>query len=373
MQAPATNGSEKLSPRTGTLALVSTPFIIAAAIACIVYAVPAMYSPLEPTVLTMIVNLIIVIGLFMFIGNSGVLSFGHISFMAIGAYSYALLTIPPASKDIFLPNLPSFLATSEMSYIPATLLAGSVAAAVGLVIAVPLMRLSGIAASIATFSVLVIVQVVLSNWESLTNGKTPIIGVPNTTTERRALVWATIFIFVAFLFKESSIGLRLRSAREDGVAARAVGVGEYSERIVAMVVSAFCVGVAGALLAGFLGSFSPDAFYIDLTIVTLAMLVVGGMNTLTGACAGTVIISALTEALRRLTEGVDFGAFDVTAPAGTTQVGLGLAMLLMLIFRPSGLVGDREVCLPRFPARRRRHRRANVLPEAGGGGGEPRP
>jgi branched-chain amino acid transport system permease protein len=211
---------------------------------------------------------------------------------------------------------------------------------------------------------------VLSNWESLTNGKTPIIGVPNTTTERGAFAWAAIFVFVAFFFKESSVGLRLRSAREDGIAAHAVGVGEYSERIVAMVVSAFCVGVAGALFAGFLGSFNPDAFYIDLTIVTLAMLVVGGMNTLTGACVGTVVISALTEALRRLTEGVGFGAFDVTAPAGTTQVGLGLAMLLMLIFRPSGLAGDREVRLPR-PTRGQPRRRAGALPETGGSASEP--
>jgi branched-chain amino acid transport system permease protein len=325
----------------------STPMILVGGLALCVYLAPAISSSLEPTVITMLIDLVAVIGLFIFIGNSGVLSFGHISFMAIGAYTYALLTIPTSSKAIFLPRLPEFLAHSQMSAVPAALLAGVVAAAFGLVIAIPLMRLSGIAASIATFAVLVIVQVVLSNWDSLTNGKTPIIGVPNTTTKWSSFTWAAIFLVVAYGFKESGIGLRLRASREDLVAARALGVGIYVERVLAMVLSAFCVGVAGALFAGFLGSFSPDAFYVDLTIITLAMLVVGGMQTLTGAWLGTIAISALTETLRRFTEGVNLASLHVTAPSGTTQVGLGLAMLLVLILRPAGLVGGREVRLPR--------------------------
>jgi branched-chain amino acid transport system permease protein len=327
-------------------AFFSTPAMLIAGLALIVYVVPAISSSLQPTVVTMLVNLVVVIGLFIFIGNSGVLSFGHVSFMAIGAYAYALLTIPPSSKSIFLPNLPGFLAHSHMGHIPAALLAGATAAAFGLVIAIPLMRLSGISASIATFSVLVIVHVVISNWNSLTNGNTPIIGVPNTTTQWGGFAWAAIFIVVAFVFRESGVGLRLRASREDLVAARGVGIGIYFERVTAMVLSAFCVGVAGALFAGFLGSFSPDAFYVDLTIVTLAMLVVGGMQTLTGAWVGTIAISTLTETLRRFTEGVDLAGLHVKAPSGTTQVGLGLAMLLILIFRPKGLAGGREIQLP---------------------------
>jgi branched-chain amino acid transport system permease protein len=234
-----------------------------------------------------------------------------------------------------------------MAQIPATLIAGCVAAVFGLVVAIPLMRLSGIAASIATFSVLVIVQVVLSNWDSLTNGKTPIIGVPLTTTRWGGFVWASVFLVLAYVFKESRIGLRLRASREDLVAARALGVGIYFERIAAMVLSAFCVGVAGALYAGFLGSFNPDGFYVALTIVTLAMLVVGGMETLTGAWLGAIVISALTEILRRFTGGVTIASVHVTAPSGTTQVGIGLAMLLILIYRPAGLSRGREARLPR--------------------------
>lgn len=346
--------------------LLGTPLVLIVLLAVIVYGAPALSPALRPTVTTMLVNLVVVIGLFVFIGNSGVLSFGHISFMAIGAYTYALVTIPESSKSIFLPNLPGFLAHADVPNVPAALLAGAVAATFGFVIAIPLMRLSGIAASIATFSVLVIVQVVLSNWNSLTNGKTPIIGVPNTTTQWSAFAWAAVFLVIAYGFKESALGLRLRASREDDIAARGLGVSIYWERLSAMVVSAFFVGVAGALLAGFLGSFNPDAFYVDLTIVTLAMLVVGGMHTLTGAWVGAIAISALTEVLRRFTEGVSLGSLDVTAPSGTTQVGLGLVMLLALIFRPEGLVGGREIRppRPRFPFGRPRegHAPAVVAP-----------
>lgn len=332
--------------------VLSTPVMLIAGLAVLVYGAPALSSSLQPTVIAMLINLLVVIGLFMFIGNSGVLSFGHISFMAIGAYSYALLVIPPSSKDIFLPELPGFLARSDMPQIPAILIAGVVAASFALLIAIPLMRLSGIAASIALFSVLVIVQVVLSNWDSLTNGKTPIIGVPITTTRWSGFVWAAAFLVVAYAFKESRIGLRLRASREDAVAARAVGIGVYLERIGALVLSAFCVGVAGALYAGFLGSFNPDSFYVTLTIVTLAMLVVGGMETLTGAWLGAVVISALTEILRRVTDGVDIASIHIKAPSGATQVGIGLAMLLILVFRPAGLSGGRELRPPRRVVRR---------------------
>lgn len=327
-------------------ALFSTPVILIAGLAAVVY-IPAALSPsLQPTVIQMLVDLIIVVGLFIFIGNSGILSFGHISFMAIGAYTYALLAIPPASKHIFLPYLPDFLASSHMGALPATLIAGSCAAIFGLIIAIPIMRLSGIAASIATFSVLIIVNVVISNWNSLTNGNTPVIGVPLTTTQWSGFVWAALFLVVAFVFKESRIGLRLRASREDLVAARAVGIGIYLERILAMVLSAFCVGIAGALFAGSLGSFSPVSFYLDATILTLAMLVVGGMVTLSGAWLGAIVISALNEFLRRLTEGMTIASVHVTAPSGTTQVGVAAALLLILIFRPAGLSGGREVTFP---------------------------
>lgn len=205
------------------------------------------------------------------------------------------------------------------------------------------MRLSGIGASIATFTVLLIVNVVASNWQVFTNGTSGIAGVPMTTTAPVALGWVLVALAGAFLFQQTRHCLRLRASREDEVAARGAGVGIYWERRHAFVLSAFVVGVGGALYGQFLGAFSPGAFYLQLTFITVAMLVIGGSTSLAGAVFGTVFVATISEALRRAEEGVHISALS--------QIGLALIMLLVLTLRPGGLTGGREIPLPRWPQR----------------------
>jgi branched-chain amino acid transport system permease protein len=300
-----------------------------------------------------LINLVAVVGLYTFVGNSGVLSFGHMSFMAIGAYVSALLTIPVLIKGSLLSSAPHFLQEAHFATLPALLIAGGSACVFALVVALPLMRLSGLAAGIATFAVLVIVNVVAANWDSVTRGRQTMLGVPLDTSLADALLWGCIAIVIAYLFQETSIGLRLRGSREDEVAARAIGIGVFWERTLAFVASAFLVGVAGALYGHLYGSFSPDAFYLTLTFLTMVMLVVGGMNSLSGAVVGCIIVSALSEFLRRLEQGMEVASFDITAPQGFQQIALAAFLLLILIFRPSGLTGGRELrWFPVLPARR---------------------
>ena len=123
-----------------------------------------------------LINLVAVVGLYVFVGNSGVLSFGNVAFMAIGAYVSALLTMPAAAKGVFLPELPAFLAATEWPAIGGALAGGAAAALVALVAGFPLMRLSGISASIATFAILVVTYVVLGNWTSMTACGPPPVG-----------------------------------------------------------------------------------------------------------------------------------------------------------------------------------------------------
>jgi branched-chain amino acid transport system permease protein len=323
-----------------------TPFVLTAGLAVLIYGPPALVSSLEPTAVGMMVNLVIVVGLFIFVGNSGVISFGHVSFMALGAYTSALLTISPQSKSAFLPNLPGFLAHAHFGTVPGILLAGVVAGAFGLLVGLVLMRLVGIAAGIATFAVLVIVNTVASNWTDMTGAENPLIGIPASTTRWLALVTCAVVMVCASLFADSSAGLRLRASREDEVAAKALGVNVWRERVVAFTLSGMCVGVGGALYSGFIGSFNASGFYIDTTILTLAMLVVGGVRSLTGAWVGTVAITVITEFLRRLTDGMNFGPLYIQAPSGTEQVGLGVCMLAILLLRQSGLTGGRDVARP---------------------------
>lgn len=319
------------------------PAVVVTVITAIVYAVGDELIVRVATVALM--NLVIVIGMYVFVGNSGVFSFGHIAFAAIGAYTAGILVVPPTSKDgvtgkdILLADLPGFLLTSHASPLVATLIGGLVAGALAAVISLPLMRLSGIAASIATFSLLLIVNVVASNWRSLTNGTGGIAGVPTSTTAWVALCWALVAMAAAFFFQSTRFCLRLRASREDEVAARGSGIGVYHERRLAFVLSAFVVGVGGALYGQYLGSFSPGAFYLPLTFVTVAMLVIGGVTSLSGAVLGTVFVATISELFRRVEDAVDVSALS--------QIGLAVVMLLVLTLRPGGLTGGFEATLPR--------------------------
>ena len=302
------------------------------------------------TLTEMLIRMVVVIGLYLFVGNSGVMSFGHIGFMSIGAYAAAWMTLPPEWKQVMLTGLPAMLQENTYSFAAAVLWSGLMAAAVALFLGAAIMRLSGLAASIATFAFLAIVFSVYSNWESVTGGTSSVIGIPTVVGPWIALGFVCAAIVAAYAFQVSRLGLMLRASRDDDVAAASSGVEMQRVRLAAFVASAFLVGVGGALYAHFLGVLTTDAFYLALSFVTLAMLVVGGLNSLTGAVVGTLAVTAIVEVLRALERGLDAGGTHLALPRGTQEIGLGLALALVLIFRPAGLSGGRE---PRWPMRGR--------------------
>ena len=210
------------------------------------------------------------------------------------------LTMKPAAKAVFLPGLPALLKAAEWATVPAALMGGLVAALFGLVVGVPLMRLSGIAASIATFAVLSITYVVLGNWTSVTGGQNSLFGLPIYADLWAVLPWALVAVAAAFAYQETRSGLMLRASREDEVAAEASGIDVHRQRLYAFVLSAFFSGIAGVLYGHFLGVLRVESFYLDMTFLIVAMLVIGGMRSLLGAVAGALVISLLTELLRQL-------------------------------------------------------------------------
>jgi branched-chain amino acid transport system permease protein len=301
---------------------------------------------LNRTLVLALVDLVVVIGLYAFVGLSGVFSFGHMSFMAVGAYVSALLTMPAAIKALTLPALPHVIASAELGGVPAALAAGGAAAALSLVIAVPLMRLSGFQAGLATLALLLITRVVASNWEQLTGGSAGLAGVPETTTRTAAVAWAVVAIVAVSAFQSSSVGLRLRASRDDDAVARSIGIGVFRERTAALALSAFLVGVGGALFAGQQGNVTPDQFYIAITFLTIAMLVVGGMTSLAGAVIGTLAVATVQELLRHVESGIDLAVVRVPARPGLTELGLGVLLLVTLILRPDGITAGRELAIP---------------------------
>jgi len=324
-------------------------------LAIILVVIAALIS-LGPTLLQRVatealIRLIVVIGLYVFIGNSGIISLGHVSFMAIGAYSSALMTIPPQMKK-FVLDLPPFMTVLLLPAIPAAFIAAMVATLFAILIGIPLMRLSGIAASMGTFAFLAIVYVVISNWKAVTGGQSALIGLPVYTNIWVALIYAMFALILAFAYQHSRYGVRLRASRENEVAALATGINVRRERLIAFVVSAFIVSFGGVLHAHFIGVLSSSSFYLDVTFITLAMLVIGGMNSLAGAVIGTIVVSSLGELLRLMEVGVDLGTLHLAAPRGLREVGLSFLMLLILLFRPQGLTSGKEFFLPSRMTRR---------------------
>lgn len=291
------------------------------------------------------IRVVFVVGLWIFVGNSGVVSFGHAGYMAIGAYCSAWLTLRPQMKGLFLPDLWPFLAEAEWHVLPAAIASGLLAAVVALISGAAILRLTGIAASIATFAFLAIVYTVYSSWEGVTGATSSVVGLTRYADQWATFGWAVVAILVASFYANSASGLALRATREDEVAAAASGIDMYRHRLLSLVVSAFFTGVAGALFGHSLGVLNPNSFYLGITFITLAMLVVGGIGSLTGAVTGVVVLSILIEILVRMERGIDFGGTTLSLPSGAQEILIGIVMILVLILRPAGLTGGRELRL----------------------------
>jgi branched-chain amino acid transport system permease protein len=327
-------------------------------VGAITLATYASSSPtLSRTVTEALVRIVVVVGIYIFVGNSGVLSFGHISFMAIGAYGTAWQTCCPQLKPFTMRGLPDFLVHTTVPALPAALAGGALAAGFGLAIGTVIMRLSGVAASIATLALLFIINVIYSNWQSVTLGKGSLVGLPTYVTPAVAFAWVAVALVAAFGYQRSRFGLELRATREDEVTARALGINVYRQRLIAFTLSAFFVGIGGVLYGHFLGVISIDVFFLDTTFLTLAMLVVGGMRSLAGAVVGVLVISTVIEFLRQLETGIAVGALVLSVPSGTQEIVLAVAMLLIFLYRPRGIMAGRELpwIFRRSPARSIEH------------------
>ena len=291
-----------------------------------------------------LVEVAIVVALYVFVGNSGVLSFGHISFVALGAWTAGVLSVPAGEKPAIMPNLAHFLLKAHVGNIPSLALAAVVGCVAAFLVGIPLMRLSGLAAGIATFAVLEITHNVLQYEERIGPGLNAFSSVPETTGLRQGAIGALVCVVVAFLYARSRYGRLLRATREDPAAARAVGASIYRLRLIAFTLSGGLAGLAGGLFVH-LVPLNAETLYLDLTFVTLAMLVVGGSSSLLGAVVGALAVSALDSWLAVAENGTSLFGWHIDLPSGTREIVVGVLMAAVLILRPAGLTGGREARL----------------------------
>ncbi|WP_137931722.1 branched-chain amino acid ABC transporter ATP-binding protein/permease [Mesorhizobium comanense] len=292
-----------------------------------------------------------VLGLQIFSGNSGIVSFGQAAFVGLGAYATGILTMPAALQRTALRDLPQFLAGHELSFFAALALVLALAVFIGLLTGTPLMRLTGSSASIATLAMLIIVYTLLVAGREITRGSQPFYGVPREVGLWTAAAVASVALIAARLFRETSFGLASRAAANDERGAAAVGVDQRIARLVAWVVGVIAAMAAGAMMAQFLGAFSPRDFYFDLGFTMLAMLIVGGMTSSLGAFAGVIVTIVVIEVVRRFEGGGEMLGLHLPVLFGLTQGVLAIAMILVIWRRPTGLFGERELNLLRRSGR----------------------
>ncbi len=293
--------------------------------------------------LVMIINGVMVVGTQIFVGNTGILSFGHVGLAGTAAYITAILSTPASIKETTIGHAPLGLATMQLPVPVAILLAVVITTAIAALIGLFMSRLHGIAASIVTLAILVVVNSVLINWKSLTGGSEAFYGIQVKTTLPWALAGLFVTVIVARLFMSSRVGLRVRAAREDEVAAASMGVGVNRSRYVAWVLSAVFAALGGALLAHLLGAISPSEFFENLMFVQVAMLVLGGMFSVTGAVLGTVVVTVISEVLRYIGDGPKIGALKLPMVVGLSSMAYGVIILIVMVWWSGGILRDREM------------------------------
>jgi branched-chain amino acid transport system permease protein len=295
------------------------------------------------TYVVFLVNVMLVVSIQAFIGNSGIVSFGHVAFMGIGAYTTALVTIPDTIKAAQLPELPSVLASANQGLLPAIALSALAAAVVAVVFGGAIIRMTESTMAMATLALLVVVHTFLQNATTFTRGSLGLAGIPVRTTLGVATIAAIVFLLVGRLYKESGPGLRTRATREDPLSSAAVGIHVVRVRYGSWILSAAMMGAAGSLWAQSVIAFNANQFYFAITFALLAMLVIGGRTSLTGAVAGAAIITFLTDSLARVEQGVAIGPWELPRITGTVQFAIALLIIITLILRPEGIFDRWEI------------------------------
>ena len=265
------------------------------------------------------INIILAVGLNLIVGFSGQFSLGHAGFMAIGAYAAAII----GSKSATYP-----------AFFAAMVLGALIAGAVALIVGIPTLRLKGDYLAIATLGVSEIIRILIINGGDLTNGAAGILGIPAFTNWQMVYFFVVITTILTINFLRSPIGRATLSVREDEIAAESVGVNTTKIKVIAFVFGAMTASIAGSLQAGFIGSVVPKDYTFINSINVLIIVVFGGLGSMTGTIVAAIVLGILNMLLQ-----------DV---ASVRMIIYALALVLVMIFRPGGLLGTWELSLSRF-------------------------
>ena len=283
------------------------------------------------------IYIILALSLNMTNGFSGLFSLGHPAFMAIGGYATAILTFPLQRKAMFLPDLFPWLAKLELPFFLAIIIGGILAALTAVLIGLPVLRLRGHYLAVATMGFLIVVQVLITNWDSVTRGPLGLNGLPSLTNLWWVYFWVIITFYTGWKIKFSSYGRSMFAVREDEMAAQCLGIHLFFTRVAALTIGAFFAGIAGGLWSHLITAITPGSFSLIMAFNIVVMVVVGGMGSMTGSLLAAIVFSTLTEFFRPLEEALEM--------YGIGEIIMALVLVLILIYRPKGMFGSGE---PKF-------------------------
>ena len=260
------------------------------------------------------INCIAALGVSLFTGFTGVFTLGHAGYMAIGAYTAAILTVE-----------------YEVNFIIAIIAGGVLAMFIAYLIGIPTLKLVGDYYAIASLGLGEAIRLIIENWNSVTRGARGYPGIEDYTSMPVALAFLLIMTIAMFFIVYSSYGRAFKACRDDHVAASLLGFNTAHYRVLSLAISGFYCGVSGALLAGFMSFIQPVMFDMVKSTELVSIVVFGGLGSMSGCMIGTMILTLVTELFRPISQ--------------YRMLIYGLVLVLIMVLRPEGIMGTNELSI----------------------------
>ncbi len=258
------------------------------------------------------INCIAALGVSLFTGFTGIFTLGHAGYMAIGAYTTAILTVEYG-----------------VHFIPAIIAGGLLAMVFAYLIGIPTLKLVGDYYTIASLGLGEAIRLIIENWEGVTRGARGYPGIDAYTTMPVALAFLLIMGVAMFFLVNSSYGRAFKACRDDYVAASLLGFNTARFRVFSLAISGFYCGVSGALLGGFMSFIQPVMFDMAKSTELVSVVVFGGLGSMSGCLIGTTILTLVTEVFRPISQ--------------YRMLVYGLVLVLVMVLRPEGIMGTSEL------------------------------
>jgi len=266
----------------------------------------------EGIIILLSINCIAAMGVSLLTGFTGIFTLGHAAYMALGAYTSTIMIM-----------------RYGIHWFPAIIAGGMVAVAVAWLIGMPTLRLTGDYFAIASIGLGEAVRLILENWQTMTHGARGFTGIPLYTTRFVAVAFFTLLAIVMFNLIGSRLGRELKASRDDRVAASLMGFNTTSSRMKALLISAFYCGISGALFAGHMVFISPVMFDMMKSTEITAIVVFGGLGSMSGTLIGAAAVTFVMEFFREISQ--------------FRMLIYGLILVFVMVLRPEGLLGNREI------------------------------